>query len=156
MIGWSFGGWTVLATQEVDARCGALVALAPGGSSKPLPGIIPAQLTFAWLREVPTLYLVAEQDQFTPLAGQYELFERTPSSKTMFVLRNADHGHFGDQIDDQTGCSAEHAQSFTRALALAHMDGVLKHNPAAQHFLANDAARALRDRGIAAVQYENL
>ena len=73
MIGWSFGGWTVLAAQEVDARCRALIALTPGGNSRPLPGIIPATLTFAWKREVPTLFLVAEQDRFTPLPGQYEL-----------------------------------------------------------------------------------
>src|SRR5437763_11084462 len=39
-----------------------LVALAPGGSSRPPPNIIPAKLTFAWGRDVPTLYLVAEDD----------------------------------------------------------------------------------------------
>jgi hypothetical protein len=29
-----------------------------------------------------TLYLVAEQDVYLPLAGMYELFDRTPGSST--------------------------------------------------------------------------
>jgi pimeloyl-ACP methyl ester carboxylesterase len=53
LIGWSFGGWAALSTLEVDDRFRAMVALAPAGNSKPLPGIIPATLTFAWKREVP-------------------------------------------------------------------------------------------------------
>src|SRR6266851_939557 len=89
LVGWSFGGWTALATPEVDERCSAVVALAPGGNSKPLPGIIPATLTFTWKRSVPTLFLVAEHDQYTPLPGQYQLFDRTPSAKQMFILRQA-------------------------------------------------------------------
>jgi predicted dienelactone hydrolase len=153
MIGWSFGGWTVLAALETDDRCRAVVALAPGGNSKPLPGIIPATLTFAWKREVPTLLLVAEDDRFTPMPGQYELFARTPSSKQMFILRGADHLHFGDQIDEPEGCPAEDAHTFTRGLALAHLDAVLKHNLAAQHFMAEEAPAALRDRGVHANQY---
>jgi len=68
--GRSFGGWAALAFPEVDDRCGAIVALAPGGNSRPLPGIIPATLTFAWGRQIPTLYLVAEGDQYTPLTGR--------------------------------------------------------------------------------------
>src|SRR5262249_33919135 len=63
LVGWSFGGWAVLAALEVDARFGCVVALAPGGSSNPLPGIIPATLSFDWKRAVPTLYLVAERDR---------------------------------------------------------------------------------------------
>ena len=154
LVGWSFGGWAALATPEVDDRVAALVALAPGGSSKPLPGIIPATLAFAWKRQVPTLFLVAERDRFTPLAGQYELFDRTPSSRRMFILRDADHEHFGDHIEDQRACSAEAAHSFTRGLSLAHLDAVLKDNPAARRFLARDAASALRERGINAVEHQ--
>src|SRR5439155_3643213 len=75
LIGWSFGGWTVLAALEVDDRFGAVVALVPAGNSNPLPGVIPVTLTFAWQRAAPTLYLAAECDQFTPPPGVYELFQ---------------------------------------------------------------------------------
>jgi dienelactone hydrolase len=152
LIGWSFGGWAVLAVPEVDDRVRGVVALAPAGSSKPLPGIIPATLTFEWTREVPTLYLVAERDQYTPLSGMYELFDRTPSSKAMYVLRHADHGHFGDHIEDER-CPQQHAHLFTRGLALAHVDAVLQDLHAAQQFMAHDPAAALRARGVEALAY---
>ena len=82
IVGHSFGGWTALAATEVERRIGAVVALAPGGSSQPKPGIIPGKLTFNWGRNVPTLYLVAENDVFLPLAGMYELFEKDSGDKT--------------------------------------------------------------------------
>jgi dienelactone hydrolase len=154
LVGWSFGGWAALATPEADQRCRAIVALAPGGNSRPLPGIIPATLTFAWKRQVPTLFLVAERDRFTPLAGQYELFDRTPSARRMFILRDADHGHFGDQIDDPQACPAQAAHRFTRGLTLAHLDAMLKDSPAAQRFLARDAISALHRHGVHAIQYQ--
>jgi dienelactone hydrolase len=149
LIGWSFGGWAVLAALEGDDRVRGVVALAPGGSSTPLPGIIAATLTFAWKRDVPTLFLVAERDRFTPLPGMVELFARTPSHKQMFILRHADHDHFGDHIEVEL-CPRHHAHLFTRGLALAHLDAVLKENHAAQHFMANDPAAALRERGVEA------
>ena len=153
LIGWSFGGWAALATPEVDDRIRAILALAPAGNSKPLPGIIPATLTFAWKREVPTLFLVAERDRFTPLAGMYELFERTPSNRRMFVLRNADHGHFADEIENAGLCPAEAAHLFTRGLGLAHLDAVLNENDAARRFLTTDPIAALRERGIDALEH---
>jgi dienelactone hydrolase len=153
LVGWSFGGWAVLSALEADTRFGAVVALAPAGSSKPLPGIIPATLTFAWKRTVPALLLVAERDRFTPLPGQFELFERTPSSKRMFILRGADHGHFADDIGDEGLCPAEQAHHFTRALALAHLDAALKQDRAAADFMARDAVAALRDHGVNAVAH---
>ncbi|MGH9176792.1 MAG: alpha/beta hydrolase family protein, partial [Vicinamibacterales bacterium] len=152
LIGWSFGGWAVLAALEVDDRFGGVVALAPAGSSRPLPGIIPATLTFAWKRAVPTLILAAERDRFTPLPGMYELFERTPSRKTMFTLRHADHDHFGDHIEVAL-CPREHAHLFTRGLALAHLDAVLKEDRAAQQLIAHDPATILRERGVDATAY---
>lgn len=152
LIGWSFGGWAVLATLEADERFGAVVAMAPAGNSEPLPGIIPATLTFAWLREAPTLYLVAERDRSTPLPGMYELFQRTPAGKAMFILRHADHDHFGDRIEGEL-CPQEHAHRFTRGLALAHMDAALKDNRAAQRFMADDPIAAVRARGVDAVAY---
>ncbi len=38
LVGHSFGGWTVLATPEVEPRARAVVALGPGGSAHPRPG----------------------------------------------------------------------------------------------------------------------
>jgi predicted dienelactone hydrolase len=153
LVGWSFGGWAVLATPEVDDRVAAVVALAPAGNSKPLPGIIPAPLTFAWKREVPTLFLVAERDRFTPLSGEYELFERTPSRKRMFILQGADHQHFDDQIVDPGPCSPEHAHTFTRGLSLAHLDAVMRSDNDAEGFMDGDPVAALRERGVNAVDY---
>jgi dienelactone hydrolase len=85
IVGHSFGGWTALAATEVEQRIHAVVALAPGGSSQPKPGILPGRLTFTWNQNVPTLYLVAEKDTMTPLAGMYELFERTSATKQMVI-----------------------------------------------------------------------
>ncbi len=73
LVGWSFGGWAVLAAPETDRRVGAIVALVPAGSSRPLPGIIAAPLTFAWGRDVPTLFVAAERDRFVPVDRVREL-----------------------------------------------------------------------------------
>ena len=100
IVGHSFGGWTALAAPEVEPRIRAVVALGPGGSSKPKPGILPLKLSFAWGRDVPTLYLAAENDVPIPLDGIYELFERTPSAKRMVILRRADHYHFLDNVEE--------------------------------------------------------
>ncbi len=136
----------------MDDRFSAVVALAPGGSSNPLPGIIPAQLTFQWLREVPTLLLVAERDRYTPLSGIADVYERTPSHKQMFVLRYADHDHFGDHIEVEL-CPRFAAHLFTRGLALAHLEATLNARASAERFLADDPAAELRARGVAAYEY---
>src|SRR5438128_3601803 len=149
IVGHSFGGWTALAAPEVDGRIRAVVALAPGGSSQPPPNIIPAQLTFAWGRDVPTLYLVAENDTALPLAGMYELFERTRATKRMVILRRADHGHFGDEVEQQAElCSREQAHLFVRGLTLCHMDAILRRQEAAQRFWVGDVEAELAVRGI--------
>jgi dienelactone hydrolase len=175
IIGHSFGGWTALATPEQERRIHAVVALAPGGSSKPVPGVIPATLTFAWGRNVPTLYLVAELDVPTPLSGMIDLFDRTPSTKQMVILRRADHAHFMDDIEKihetfrlspvpeeyawmtramrpfAELCPAEPAHAFTRSLALAHLDSHLKELEDAQEFLGGDLEATLAAHGIDAV-----
>jgi dienelactone hydrolase len=149
LVGHSFGGWTALAVPEVEGRIGAVVALAPGGSSKPPPNIIPAQLTFRWERDVPTLYLVAENDTALPLAGMYELFERTRATRHMVILRRADHGHFGDEVEPQAGlCSREQAHVCVRGLTLCHMDAILRHVSAAQRFWGGDVEAELAARGV--------
>jgi dienelactone hydrolase len=175
LVGHSFGGWTVLATPEVEPRIRSVVAMAPGGNSNPRPGILPLTLTFAWGRDVPTLYLVAENDVMIPLAGVTELFDRTPSSKRMFILRRADHQHFVDDVEgeheairaaslpgdaawipaamqpiDQLS-SGEQAHLFVRGLTLAHLDATLRGSQVARTFLSGDVEGALAARGVQAI-----
>ncbi|HMA34674.1 MAG TPA: hypothetical protein VKY74_09350 [Chloroflexia bacterium] len=177
IVGHSFGGWTALAATAIDRRIRAVVAHAPAGSSQPKPGILPVQLTFAWGRDVPTLYLVAEQDTLTPLAGMYELYARTPATKQMVILRRADHSHFMDNVEEAhegmrttpfTGelawipqemrpmaelCSGEQAHVFVRGLTLAHLDAILRQQGAAQQFLAGDLVAELAGRGVDVLVY---
>jgi pimeloyl-ACP methyl ester carboxylesterase len=108
LVGHSFGGWTVLAALEAEARVRSAVAMGPGGSSQPRPGVLPLTLTFDWGRSVPVLYLAAEDDVPIPLAGVVELFDRTPGrqagsnpSKRLFILRRADHQHFLDDVEGE-------------------------------------------------------
>ncbi|HEY3217265.1 MAG TPA: hypothetical protein VGK93_12315 [Candidatus Eisenbacteria bacterium] len=177
IVGHSFGGWTALASIEVEPRIGTVVALAPGGSSRPKPGILPAPLAFGWGRDVPTLYLVAENDTMTPLAGIVELFERTPATKRMVILRRADHAHFVDDVEEEhetvrtmlfTGelawipkemrpiaelCSGDQAHRFVRGLTVCHMDAVLRRQPEAQRFMDGDVEAELRARGVEGMVY---
>lgn len=172
IVGHSFGGWTALAATEADRRIRAVVALAPGGSSKTKPGILRTSLTFDWGRDVPTLYLVAENDASLPLDGMYELFDRTPATKRMVILRRADHLHFMDNVEQLheavrampwTGelawlpkemrpigelCSGEQAHLFVRGLTLAHLDAVLSEHEAAQQFLTGNMEAELGRRGV--------
>ncbi len=176
IVGHSFGGWTALAATEVDRRIRAVVALAPGGSSRPKPGILPVKLAFHWGRDVPALYLVAGSDTVTPLDGMYELFERTPATRQMVILRRADHLHFMDHVEEQheaaramqwTGelawipkamrpiaelCSGERAHLFVRGLALCHLDATLRRQEEARRFLDGDLEVELAARGIDAIQ----
>jgi len=172
IVGHSFGAWTALATPEIDSRIRAVVALAPGGTSNPRPGILPVKLTFQWKRNVPALYLVAENDVPLPLAGMYELFERAPSPKQMVILRRADHLHFIDNAEQaheafRTApmpaavtemqkemlpigelCSGEQAHLWIRGLTLAHMDATLKDRHEAQLFLAGDIEGEMARHGV--------
>jgi dienelactone hydrolase len=167
IVGHSFGAWTALATPEIDSRIRAVVALAPGGTSNPRPGILPVKLTFQWEREVPALYLVAENDVPLPLAGMYELFERTPAPKQMVILRRADHLHFIDNVEHEHEafrtapmpaevaqmqkemrpitelCSGEQAHVWVRGLTLAHMDAILGHR-----LLHGDVEGEMKKRGV--------
>lgn len=177
LVGHSFGGWTVLATPEVEPRVRAVVAMGPGGSAHPRPGILPLKLTFDWGRDVPTLYLAAEDDVPIPLAGVRELFDRTPASKRMFVLRRADHQHFLDDVEREheavramtfSGeaawipaamrpiaqlCSGEQAHVFVRGLTLGHLDATLRRSDVAERFLANDVEAELDARAVEAFAY---
>ena len=172
IVGHSFGGWTALAAPDVEPRIRAVVALAPGGASKPRPGILPVTLAFAWGRDVPTLYLVAESDVCLPLAGMYEIFERTPATKQIVILRRADHMHFMDNVEEMHEmvrntqfpeelswiqkemrpigelCTGEQAHLFVRGLALCHMDARLKGNEEAHRFMAGDIEAEFAARGV--------
>jgi dienelactone hydrolase len=177
LVGHSFGGWTVLATTEADQRVRSVVALAAGGSSRPMPGILPVTLNFAWGREVPALYLAAENDVPIPLASVYELFDRTPSSKRLFILRRADHQHFVDDVEGEHEAiramtlpgdaawipgamlpmaelsSGEQAHVFVRGLTLAHLDATLRGIEAAWRFLDGDVEGELAARGVEGIAY---
>jgi len=172
LVGHSFGGWTALAVPDVEPRIRAVVALAPGGASQRKPGIIPATLRFAWARDVPTLYLVAEDDTSLPIAGMYELFDRTPATRRMVILRRADHLHFMDAVEEMHEavrgmplpgelawlprdmrpvaelCPGEQAHTFARGLTLCHLDAVLKECEDARRLLDGDIRRELETRGV--------
>lgn len=178
VVGHSLGGYTVLAAPDVEPRIRAVVALAPGGNSNPKPGILRAPLTFAWGRDVPTLYLVAENDVCLPLDGMYELFERTRATKQMVILRRADHMHFMDHAEEMhesmrampaTGelawipqemrpiaelCSGEQAHLFVRGLTLCQMDAILRRQDEARRFLAGDLEAELAARGVEATVHK--
>lgn len=179
IVGHSFGAWTGLATPEIDSRIRAVVALAPGGTSKPRPGILPVKLTFQWGREIPALYLVAENDVPLPLAGMYELFERAPSPKQMVILRRADHLHFIDNVEQEHEafrtapmppevaqmqkemcpiselCSGELAHLWVRGLTLTHMDAFLGDRHEARRFLEGDVEGELKKRGVDVILHQS-
>lgn len=173
-VGYSLGGWTVLAAAEVEERIRAVVALAPAGSSQPRPGIAPVKLAFDWGRDVPTLYLVAENDTMTLLSGEEELFARTPATKRMVVLRRADHLHFLDAVEEEHELvrtmpwpaelawipkemrpiselsSGEAARRFVRGLTLCHFDAFLRSREEARRLWAGDLEAELAARGVEA------
>jgi dienelactone hydrolase len=178
LVGHSFGGWTALATPNVERRVSAVVAIAPGGNSNPKPGILPLSLEFAWERDIPTLYLAADNDVAIPPDGVAELFDRTPvTRRRMFTLQRADHQHFIDNVEivheavrsmTMPGdaawipgamrpmaelCSGEAAHSFASGLTLAHLDDSLRQRPEARRFLDGDIVAELAARGIEATEY---
>jgi dienelactone hydrolase len=175
--GHSFGGWTALAVPESDPRVRAVVALAPGGSSRPVPGVLSLTLAFGWERAVPLLILTGDRDVPVPLDGVQEIFARAPEPKRMFVLRRADHQHFADDVEashealramtlpGDAGwmtaamlpisqlCPGEHGHAFARGLSLAHLDAALRGHDAAERFLAESTESALAAQGVQAVQH---
>jgi predicted dienelactone hydrolase len=178
IMGHSLGGWTALATVDIEPRIRAVVALAPGGASQSKPGILPVRLAFAWNRDVPSLLLAGESDGSLPLQGMFEIFERTPASKRMIVLRRADHMHFMDDVEvlheavrnmPPSGelawlpaamrpiaelARGEQAHVFVRGLTVAHLDSVLKESAEARRFLDGDLEAALAVRGVDAFLHE--
>jgi dienelactone hydrolase len=162
---------------ESELRVRAVVALAPGGSSRPVPGVLPLALAFGWEQVVPLLILTGDRDVPVPLKGVQEIFRRAPDPKRMFVLRRADHQHFADDVEANHEalratalpgeaawmtaamlpisqlCPREHRHTFARGLSLAHLDAVMRGNVVAERFLADSAESALAARGVVAVSY---
>ena len=176
--GHSFGGWTTLQVAGRDERIGAALPLAPAGGETHLPvGALHDALDLDWGRNVPTLYLVAEHDSLLPLEGMLGLLRRTPGAPRLVVLKDADHMHFCDRVEEvhemfrafsgiakpmasaagvvlevrpiSDFCPGAHAYDFVRGLGLAHMDAHLKENAAAAEFLASDLEAEFATRGIA-------
>ncbi len=178
VTGHSFGGWTTLQVTGRDERIRAALPLAPAGGKTHLPvDTLHDDLDLDWGRHVPTLYLVAEHDSLLPLDGMLGLLARTPGAPRLVVLKDADHMHFCDRVEEIhemfrafTGiakpmasaagvvldvrpvsdfCPGAHAYDFVRGLGLAHMDAHLKENAAAAEFLASDLEAEFATRGIA-------
>ena len=167
LVGHSFGGWTALATPESEPRISSVVALAPGGSARPRPGIIPSTLTFDWAREVPILVITGDSDVPVPLENAIEVFERARTPKRMFVMRRADHQHFVDDVEGEHEAvrtatfpgdaswippatlpigelmTGEDAHRIVRGLTLAHFDATLRADAGASVFLDGDSTDPL-------------
>src|SRR5262249_51394608 len=101
MAGHSFGGWTTLMIAQREPRGRSAFPLPPAGgwSHMPVDALVQA-LDFEWTRDVPTTYLVAERDSLLPLRGMHELYGRTRGAKRLLVLKNADHMHFCDRVEE--------------------------------------------------------
>ncbi len=180
MSGHSFGGWTTLMVTAREGRIDAALPMAPAGGESPLyegeDHPLVEKLTLDWEREVPVLYLAAEFDSLIPPAGVRGLFERTPAPKRMVTLRNADHFHFCDSVEEihelfrslvemgaEIGldtepledmrpadelCPGEHGYALMHGLGLAHMDAHVKGLEEAGAFLERDLEAVYADRGI--------
>lgn len=178
IAGHSFGGWTALAATEVERTIRAVVALAPAGASQRKPGILPVKLSFHRDRDVPILYLVAENDSSLPLSGMHEIFERTPGTKRMVILHRADHLHFMDEFEVMHEnfrtmpvtpelaeiqkdmlpitelCTREQAHLFSCGLTLCHFDATLRQHADAIQFWNGDIEAKLKRRGVDANHHQ--
>ncbi|MGH7682818.1 MAG: alpha/beta hydrolase family protein [Vulcanimicrobiaceae bacterium] len=174
-IGYCLGGWTVLRALEAEPRIRAAVVHAPAGDKDARPGVFSGSLTFKWKREIPVLFLVAENDTMTPYVGQQRLFKRVPSPKRAVVLRKADHMHFIDAVEEEHEfvrtllwpkemswvseemhpvehlCPGEKAQTFTAGLTRAFLDANLLWKDDARHWFGDGVREKLLALGIDAI-----
>jgi predicted dienelactone hydrolase len=170
VVGHSFGGWTALSAADVDARIESIVAITPGGSASPRPGVLDAPLYPQ--RSLPTLFIAAEFDVPIPPDDVRDVAARTPGAALLVTVRDADHFHFIDDaetvheqmrttpIDGPAAwmpaamkpfselCTAESVHDLTRALALAHFDATLRGDDRAAQFVTGDLASAVITRGV--------
>jgi dienelactone hydrolase len=172
LVGHSLGGWTVLAAADVDPRVDAVVAMAPGGSEHPTPGVLRMPLAFTRRPAAPTLFLAAENDVPVPLDDVLDVYHRAGEPRQLVVLRRADHQHFVDDVaGDHEALRAmtlpgeaawmpaamlpmarltppEQAHAFTRGLTLAHLDAHLREDARARAWLASGVAGRVAARKI--------
>jgi predicted dienelactone hydrolase len=172
VAGHSFGGWTTLAMVSRDPRVRAALPLAPAGGASSLAdaNMLFEALDFAWKREVPTLFIVAERDSLLPLESMRVVYEPVVSPKQLVVINDADHMHFCDTAEQvhelfrmlppaeglppaelppfDELCPADHGYLTVRGLGLAHMDAHLKGLAAAGDFLADTWRDALAGHGV--------
>jgi dienelactone hydrolase len=177
LVGHSFGGWAVLAAADVDHRVGAVVAMAPGGSEHPTPGVLRLPLAFTRRPAAATLFLAAENDVPVPLDDVLDVYHRAGEPRRLVVLRRADHQHFVDDVaGDHEALRAmalpgdaawmpaamlpmarltppEQAHAFTRGLTLAHLDACLRGDARARAWLASGVAEHLAARQIEAWEF---
>ena len=96
--GVSFGGWTSLAVNSIDARPRASFPIVPAWGPGPLhTEQLSARVRLDdWERPLPTFILAAERDALIPLPALRDLHAKLARPKRMAVLRNAGHVHFVD------------------------------------------------------------
>ena len=94
--GISFGGWTTLALNSIDARPRASFPIVPAWGKGPVKTESLQALVRLddWGRPVPTFVLAAERDALILLAGLRELHQELRAPKRLAVLKNAGHLHF--------------------------------------------------------------
>jgi predicted dienelactone hydrolase len=149
-VGHSFGGWTVLEAAVRDRRIASIVALAPAGGAHVRSGILPVRASLEWGRDVPVLYVAAENDVSVPLESVMDLYRRTIGTKSMVVLARADHLHFVNDVETRHEAvrtmafspelawlndsmrpiseliSGSEAHRFVRGYTLAHFDATIR------------------------------
>jgi hypothetical protein len=99
----------------------------------------------------------------------HELYQRTPATRRMVILRRADHYHFmddGEELHETARatalgkdmrpiaelCSGEQARLFVRGLTLGHLDAVLRRQEEARRFWRGDLESELAARGVDALR----
>lgn len=94
----SFGGWTALIAPRLDPRIRAAVAQCPAGGNMYIHGT--RQDAGDISHGAPTMMLVATRDTLVPLFGQFDIYHELQEEKRqMIALLDADHVHFGDDIE---------------------------------------------------------
>ena len=84
-----------------------------------------------------------------PMAGMFELYERTRATRQMVILRRADHGHFADEFEQQPEhCTREQAHLYVRGLTVCHLEATLRELEGAHRLMASDVEAELAARGV--------
>ena len=173
MSGHSFGGWTTLDGHAREPRIRAALPLAPAGGWTPMPAEpLREALDFAWGRDVPTLYLVADRDTLLPLRGMRELHDKTPGREAhgradqrrphAFLRsgrgdpRAVPHDAAAGRVRrasrracrrSASSCRRRHGYLFIRGLGLAHMDAVLRGDAGGEGRCSTTPWRVMAARG---------